>query len=205
MHLPKLNLKMPKQLLDKLVDLFNERSAHEKKMILIFGVLILVAIDWWVLIQPAVDMLTKNTPVIQTVKKEIRQLKQDKRNRRLIDKDWQDVRAKLDVMETSFTSGDETNVLLEYLSKEAQSSGVRIVSIKPRESEEKTKNSPYHKVPIQITATSSTHELGQFLSALESGPRFFRVTDLKVTANASGGKNHSMEMEIEGYRRTGAL
>ena len=73
--------------------------------------------------------------------------------------------------------------------------------MKPIEAPSSAGTKLYFSVPVQIHATASTHELGNFLSKLETGPSFFKVTDLKITATTTDPRRHSVELMVETYRK----
>jgi Tfp pilus assembly protein PilO len=197
-------LKMPagiKDSIDKAANFINERTAQEKKMILILGVCVILALDYWIVLKPVIGAFTKNTPLINTLKKEVKTFKEDKKNERIIKKDWQAVKEKLDGMEKSFISTDEIPVLLENLSRLASDSQVRIISLKPMETQKSDRTGPYKRTPIKIEASATTHAFGNFLSKLETGMVFYRVTNLKITGNDAGGAAHMMDLELEAYQK----
>lgn len=198
------NLKMPggiKDFIDKTANFINERTPQEKKMILILGVCVIMALDYWIVLKPIITSFSKNTPLINELKKEVKTHKEDKKNERIIKKDWQAVREKLDGMEKSFISTDEIPVLLENLSRLASEAQVRIISLKPMETQKGDRTGPYKRTPIKIEASASTHAFGNFLSKLETGTAFYRVTNLRISGNDAGGASHVMDLELEAYQK----
>ncbi len=187
--------------IDTVANFINERNAQEKKMILVLAVCFILAIDYWVILKPVIASFNRNTPELNRLKKEAKMYKDDRKNERIIKKDWQSVKEKLDGMEKSFISTDEIPVLLENLSKLASESQVRIMSLKPLETERKDKTGPYKRTPIKIEASATTHAFGTFLSKLETGTAFYRVTNLKITGNSTGGATHNMDLELEAYQK----
>ena len=100
----------------------------------------------------------------------------------------------------------EIPLLLENLSNIARSSGVKIQSITPLSRSQAYKNdnhdkgeTVYQEVPIAITAASGYHELGDFVSTLESDKRFMQVSDIKVKASRSMPAKHDIEFLVHVY------
>jgi len=102
--------------------------------------------------------------------------------------------------EKMFVAPGEIPSLFENLSKLAQNSGLKIISLKPANSPEGDSGN-YQRIPIRISALAGTHELGKFLAELEGGGTFFRVTDLKIVANTSDIRRHSIDLSLEACRK----
>ena len=94
----------------------------------------------------------------------------------------------------------EVPKLLEMLSTMARSSNVKIVGITPLASkQEESPEKIYQEIPILISAKSGYHELGRFLSDLESSDRFMKVSDIDIKENKSNVKRHDVELLVVTY------
>lgn len=110
---------------------------------------------------------------------------------------------KAELYEKRLPAEEEIPSLLERLSAMAKSSGVKILSITPvpvsAKSEKARKEKIYREVPIAISAKSSYHELGRFLSQLENAESFMRVADIDIKHDKTSPKKHSIELLIMTY------
>lgn len=94
--------------------------------------------------------------------------------------------------------------LLEDFSKVAESSGVKILRIKPLEepvpvSKQKVTNNSYTDFPILIEARSGYHQLGVFVEKLETMDRFIKITDIEVAGNEKDPRHHDIKIRIITY------
>lgn len=108
---------------------------------------------------------------------------------------------KVDSYERMLPAEQEIPSLLESLSSMAKSSGVRIDSITPvvKKEDKNQAAQVYQEIPILITAKSSYHELGQFLSKLENSERFMKVVDIDMKYNKATPKKHDVELLVLTY------
>jgi len=193
---------MPKISLDFITHFVNSRNLREKKMLVTVAAVAVIAFDYLLLINPVIGVCMRTAPKVATMQTQLQELKDNHRNKALIDQSWEATNKRLTEGERRFVASNELPALLENLSKLAQDSDVKIISLKPIETFSKTdKARRYNSVPIEINASSGTHELGRLLSKLESGPTFFRVTDIQITAESSNIKRHSIQLGLEAFGR----
>lgn len=181
-------------------ELLNARSAREKMMILAFGLAAILAVNYWVWAAPVIGALSEGLPQRSRLKSQIAELREYETGRQDVEKRHQLLVAKLGGLETSLVGTDQVPELLENLSKVARASNVKITSLSPVEATARKSGKTYSAVPIQILATAGTHELGRFLDTLESGDILMKVTNLKITADNQGGRQHRIELGLEAYR-----
>ena len=106
----------------------------------------------------------------------------------------------LDALRPAVPREDDLPATIQALSEAASQSGVRIQTLLPQRSVEalgavpkmapakkgskKAGDSPtpalYRQIPIQIDAAAGFHQLGAFVTRMESGPQALRVTTLRV-------------------------
>lgn len=108
---------------------------------------------------------------------------------------------KVDRYEKMLPTEQEMPSLLENLSAMAKDANVKIVGIMPvTTKEDKAKKaSVYQEKPILINAKSGYHELGKFLSSMESADRFMKVSDMQVKHNQQSPKKHDVELIVVTY------
>jgi len=187
--------------INEMADFVNRRSAREKLMILGFGGLLLLSLDYVLWLSPVMKTLTRTIPAYMAAETELQNMREDKKNEAGIKERLERLEAELVVQERGIEAADQIDTLLEGLSKQAASSGVRITSLSPLDDGSGTRVGPYTSLPINIKATASTHELGGFLSSLEAGETPFKVLDLKISENTQNPKKHLVELKVETYGR----
>ena len=183
----------------------NERNPREKQMIIILGILGIIFLDYWLLIQPVIKTLTQTFSQTPSVEGECKDLKDDQKNKKFIEKNWSQAKSNLEDAEKRFIAANEMPAFLENISQLAKNSGVKVVSIQPLENqvkkEKKDPLNPYAGAPIKMTASAGTHEFGKFLASLETNPTFIRVKDIKISPNTSDDRKHGLDLVIEVYRK----
>lgn len=188
-----------KPAIEKSVNFINARSAREKMMIIAFATTAIVFLDYLVLIRPVITVFRDTLPALSTLETELQDLKSDKANEKKIEEAWAEAKAALAARERAFIAPNELPKLLENLSSLAQSSGVKILNLKPVEMPNTNPANRYIGTPIHISALAGTHELGTFLSALEGGETFFRVSSLTIAANPQDMRRHKVDLDLEAY------
>ena len=91
---------------------------------------------------------------------------------------------------------------LEGLSAIAAISGVKILSITPsglKDAKDAGGKGHYKEMSINITAESGYHQLGQFISNLESGSRFISIEDLRIQNNENSPRKHDVKLTLKTY------
>lgn len=189
--------------IDVLVDFVNSRSVREKLLILGFGGILFLSLDYFLWLSPVIKTLSHKIPAFIAAETELQNMRDDKKNEAAILNRLKQIEGELQAREKGIEAGSQIDTLLEGLSKQAAQSGVRITSLSPLEEGSGKKVGNYSSIPIAIKATAGTHELGGFLSSLETGETEFKMLDLKVGENSQNQKKHLIEMKIETYRKVG--
>lgn len=92
--------------------------------------------------------------------------------------------------------------LLETLSAMAKSTGVKIVGIRPVRPEggfSGARGGGYLEAPILINAKSGYHELGDFVSRIESAEKCLTIADIDVASNPASPKKHDVTLLVMAY------
>ncbi len=189
--------------IDVVVDFVNRRSVREKLLILGFGGIMFLSLDYFLWLSPVIKTLSQTIPAYMAAETELQNMKDDKKNETDILKRLERIESELQIREKGIEAGSQIDTLLEWLSKQAAQSGVRITSLNPLDAGSGSRVGIYSSIPIAIQATAGTHELGAFLSSLETGETEFKVLDLKVGENAQNPKKHLIDMKVETYRKAG--
>lgn len=192
---------MKKPSLDVFANFLNSRNVREKQLIIGFVVVLLFSADYFVLIQPVTKIFSEVSPKVAPLKEELKSLKEDNKNKEAIQKKWEEAKKDLGEKEKFFISPDETPALLENLSKEALRSGVKITSLEPSDAVRGSGKSVYTPLPLEVKAAAGTHELGTFLSRLETGGTLFKVKDLKISSNPLNERKQTVELSMEAFKK----
>jgi Tfp pilus assembly protein PilO len=109
-----------------------------------------------------------------------------------------------ELLEKKFLSEDEISSLLEDFSRVAESSGVKILKIKPLELLAATSgaaNAPgfYSEFPILIEARAGYHEAGRFINNLENTERFIRIDDIEIRGRLEEPRHHDIKIRVSTY------
>ena len=102
----------------------------------------------------------------------------------------QDITEKIDILKKRLAPSPEQKKLtndvsgyLEVLIAVARKADIRFVRIQPQN---ETQTDEYTLSPVMLVCTTTFHELGQFISALEKTPSLFSVDRLAIDAAANG-------------------
>jgi Tfp pilus assembly protein PilO len=107
-------------------------------------------------------------------------------------------------LEKRLPGQDQISSLLEDFSKTAESSGVKILKIKPLETpvstpKQKVTNNAYSEFQILIEARAGYHQLGVFVDKVEKMDRFIKVTDIDIAGIDKDPRHHDIKMRIITY------
>jgi len=97
----------------------------------------------------------------------------------------------------------EITELLDGFSSVAKESKVKILSITPYDLKAMETGSKYDKyyreMPIQITAKSGYHQLGDFISRIERGSRVIVIDDVQIRYDKNTPRLHNVTMMLKTY------
>ena len=190
--------------INEMADFVNARSTREKLLILGLGGFMLLSLDYFLWLSPVMTSLSRTIPAYMSAESDLQNMRNDKKNESEIKKRLERLETELAEQEKGIETADQIDALLEGLSKQAVQSRVHITSLNPLDENSSRRTESYESLPISIKAIASTHELGGFISALETGSTPFKVLDLKITTNPENLKKHLVELKIETYRRLNA-
>ncbi len=188
---------------EKAVNFFNDRNPREKVMVVILAAFLVIFLDYWVLINPVVRVFRNTLPDLAIFESELKSSRDDQANQDGIQKEWLAAKQAAAEKEKSFVAPDELPALLENLSKLALESGVKILSLKTGATQEAGNTHRYATVSIRLSALAGAHELGSFLSKLESNRTYFKVLDLKIAVQQADFKRHLVDAILQVCQRAG--
>ncbi|MEI8345235.1 MAG: type 4a pilus biogenesis protein PilO [Candidatus Omnitrophota bacterium] len=185
---------------ETVVKYVNNLASREKIMLLVMVATAMFFVDNFFFIRPLWDVFARNLPELKECRTELKTLKDDAQNSRLIAQKWEAAKTRLGHCDSRFVLMQEMPTLLEDLSKSAQKASIRIISIVPQEAVQGDTD-PYLRFAIKIVASAGLHEFGRFLAELEGGGTYFRVLDVNIKANPTDEKRHLIEVLVEGFRK----
>ena len=104
-------------------------------------------------------------------------------------------------------SDQELPVVLERIANLAGAAGVKVQTVLPQRTvlSPPTQNTPqlYKEIPIQMEGVAGFHQLGNFLSQIESGAQPMQVKTLHISGNAKDVRRHAVQVTLIGYFATG--
>lgn len=183
---------------EALTNYFNSRNPREKMLLVSFGICFLLAVDILAILQPLAGSFFKTLPALTTAKTELKGLKDDKKNEKVIEAKAEATRQQFEAAEKRFAVSGELSA--EALSEIARETGVKITSLTPT-AKPKAGAGGYSQVSVKLSALSGVHSLGKFLAKAESHGLFFRVDNLTIRENTEDMRNHTIEMNVESYRK----
>jgi Tfp pilus assembly protein PilO len=110
---------------------------------------------------------------------------------------------KAEYLKRMLPAQDQISSLLSDFSSLAESSGVKILKIKPEENiadpKKKAVNNVYSEAPISVEARSGYHQLGDFINKLETGDRFIKIVDIDIKGNDQDPRHHNIKFKVITY------
>jgi hypothetical protein len=90
-------------------------------------------------------------------------------------------------MESRVATSQDTSAITAYISSQAKENFVEILEVTPEAITPYKKNADgqFLKLPLRIEARASYHNLGKFLSRLESGGYFIEAKEMVIRAGQS--------------------
>jgi len=132
---------------------------------------------------------------------------------------YEQVTGNLKSLHTALPPEEELPAVIELLSSIAGETGVKIQTIFPQktfETQPTASANPtpkvdaggsqlYKEMPIQIDGLAGFHQLGMFLSRMESGSQPVQLKSLRISNNPKDARRHIVKMVLLVYFSTGGL
>lgn len=172
-------------------------------LIAIFGIAGLL-LYFNLLLKPLFSSFVAKNREFRTVRSRVKNEEQMLANEAAIKKQYENFAKQADYFEKRLPSQDQISNLLEDFSSVAESSGVKILKIKPLEAaaaanKQKAVNNAYDEFPILIEARAGCHQLGDFVNKIETMDRFIKITDVDVAGIDKDPRHHDIKMRIITY------
>lgn len=150
-------------------------KSEDKLLILRIGLTVgALLIGWHYIASPKIDEVKK-----------LRLQQEAEIKKEEILKNIAGMEAKEKTYKSGLSEGQEVSWLIESLNQMAQASSVTLTSMVPAS---KADLGDYRKLPVGIEASGSYHQIGNFVSRIESDPRFIDVENLRMQSQDRGGQ-----------------
>jgi type IV pilus assembly protein PilO len=179
-------------------------GEEQNRMYIILGVtVVLAALYLTFIIVPKFGQLSKASRVVNDLNNKIEQLNvRVKRQTAMKDK-LDELRKEYDGYSKRLPKEKEIPGFLEGVSSVAKTSKVKILSLTPSDLKpvmtDGKENEYYKEMPILVTANSGYHQLGEFVSDLETGTRFLHIGNLRIQYDSGFPRMHNVRMELSTY------
>lgn len=184
-------------------------NEQQKNMILIAIVLLVVIyVDFSFILKFQFKSLKEGISRLKQVKSEMALYKKDSLKSQELANDLKLLEKKMANIETNIISDSDLPLFLDDISQKANFYGIKIMQIRPLrqiedQKEKKVQGSPksnleFYGLPIKLELRSGYHQLGEFLSSLESNP-FIWVTDLRIRYDDLEPRYHKVELDLKAY------
>jgi type IV pilus assembly protein PilO len=179
---------------------FLEKIDNRQRYYIFAGLLMFIFLmDYVILMRPQLSSLSKITPEIQILRDDLRLAKEN------IER-TDDYRVRLATLKEDVTqinaslqSRDQFPVIMEWISRAADESGVTIDQVMPMTADQRellsVQRRKYLSFPLNIQARGGYHQFGVFLNRLESGDIFLSVESFSIVSS-EGRTPHKMELSL---------
>ncbi len=181
---------------------------EKQKLYVLLGILGVAGLVFYynLLLKPQFSRFIVNNREFYAVKKRVAKARGLIASKARIRAQYANLKKQSELLEKSFPNQDEVPTLLEDFSSIAESSGVRILKIKPLEvlgdtssGGDRVGNKVYSEFPILIEASAGYHQCGKFVNKLEDMDRFIKIDDLDIRDNSSNLRRHNIRLRVTTY------
>ncbi len=183
-------------------------KIREKDKQIIYLVLftIIIVIDLMVILGWQLRLLFKYFNTSNERKQSIELLESDIRNLDKYKLEITDLDKKVNNLKLLVSEEEDISALIENISHLADSSDIKITQIKPEmDMDEKkfvgTKEDKFSQIEIQIVAKSDFHQLGSFVSKIESAKNFLKFTSLELETDNRNYFIQNVNLSLISYVR----
>ncbi|GEM_PF-1418123 len=192
-------------------------GVKQDQQFLLIAVLVGVLGGWGYvayLVSPLMRSVSSLGGQIRTAELQLRTVQQTIAQEPSLRRDRDALSQKLQHLKTSLPSEQGMPTVIQFLSDLASQTQVKIRTIFPQRTVEslgllaagkeptQKPNELYKEVAIQVDAVSGYHQLGNFLSRVESGEQPMELKSLRISADPKDPRRHSMKIVISAYFST---
>lgn len=179
---------------------------EKQKLYVLFGIFGIAAIlfNYSILLKPQFLRFIAYNRDFYAIKKRVGNAEALIANEDNIKRQYGILEKQSEFLERRFPGQEEIPNLLGDFSDVAESSGVKILKIKPLEVVEDISKSGsgggfYYELPILIEANAGYHQAAIFINNIENMDRFIKITDIDIRSRPSDPRHHDIKMKISTY------
>jgi len=179
---------------------------EKQKLVLLFVIFGIAGLIGYynLLLKPQFSRFIVNNKEYYAIKRRVKAAESLIANKDNINRQYENFSTQVGLLGKRFLEQEEISTLLEDFSSIAESSGVKILKIKPMEvlddvSQDGGGSSLYSKFAIFIEAASGYHQCGEFISKVENMDRFIKIEGIDIRARAGDPRRHNIKLEMSTY------
>lgn len=180
---------------------------EKQKLYVLFGIFGIAAMVFYfnLLLKPQFSRFIVNNREFYAIKRRVSNAKILIANEARIRTQYENLKKQAELLEKSFPGQDEISTLLGGFSGIAESSGVKILKIKPLEvldhlsSDSAATDEYYSEFPILIEAKAGYHQCGVFVDKLENMDRFIKIDEVDIRSRSATPKHHDIRLRVITY------
>jgi type IV pilus assembly protein PilO len=162
----------------------NKLPLAQKIAVLVFVVGGITAANYFFMVQPEYEQMTRQEGVLHTLEDELTQKQAIANNLAQFKHEKEVLERRLQQALTELPNEANIDELIRSLAEIGQKAGLTINDIAPQAEQ---KQSFYASIPIVMAVTGNYHEIGVFLDALSKLARIVNVTNIKMGSPKSAG------------------
>lgn len=184
-----------------------KRLSEKRRLLVGMGALAALALYAYVLylLQPLARAVIHLSQQVREVSRQVQQIEQVVAQATNVQQEYSSLETRVAQLRDQLPSENELPTVIEWISELASQTGVKILSIFPQRAaqplEPDAQLSPglYKAVAIEIDALSGFHQLGMFLSRVESGDQSVEVKQLRVSHSERELRRHNVKLILLTY------
>lgn len=184
-------------------------SRGDRHILFVGGVLALVILWLYTafIITPLMQEASNAGQQVRTAREELAMLERATANEAMLRQQHREAEGTVQSLRQLLPPEHELPAAIEFLSDLASQSNVKIQTIFPQRREEQGasptsdagRGEIYRGISIQIEALAGYHQVGTFVSLVESSKRPMRLLSLRISSNPKDLRWHSVTLLIAAY------
>ena len=190
---------------------FSLTKREQRTLLIVLPLTVVVGWAYWMLVSYLAREAARLDLSLKTQQSQLAILERVTNQEETLRKRRGELEDAIKAYRTVLPNEEELPNVMQFLSDTASQTNVTIQAIFPqkgtedkdkgKDDKDKKEAAPvgYKQVPIQIDAVAGYHQLGTFLSHVESSPHPVQVISLKVSENPKDPKRHLVRLVIQTY------
>ena len=181
-------------------------SKEKQKIMVLFGIFGFAALMLYfnLLLKPQFSKFVAMNRSFQNVKAQVRGAEALIANEPRIKNQYNSLIGQSEALEKRLPRQGEISGLLQDFSSIAESSNVKILSVRPLEIkgnalQNEASGGYYPEFPILIEARAGYHQCGIFVNKLEGMERFIRIDDVDIKGMPDNPRQHHIKLRVSTY------